>query len=206
MAQSFHKVAPFMFGEKLRPVADFLPRVMIHIDGVDMDLATTYIMDSIIHFARETKILSETVCIDLEPCRASYKIHTKRRRSELLFAKLFINGHMQNTDEFAYRVDGDTLYTPEIPPCGDYMMELTFATVPDRDTLEVPDIFYEDWVEAIVALTLSKLYLLTDNEWYNPQAAASQLQIYQQQVNRAMIVRITRHKPLRMRLKNKRRF
>lgn len=195
-----------LFGEKTRPVSDFLPRVMIHIDGVDVDLATSLIMDAIIHFARDSKVLSETVCIGLDPCIDSYKIHTRARILEVLSARLFVDGEMVNTDEFAYRIEGDTLYTPKVPACGHHMMELTFSTAPLRDSLEVPEVLYEDWIEAIVALALYKLYLMTDNEWHNPTQAAIQMRNYEQILKRARVTRITRHKPLRVRLKNLRRL
>lgn len=195
-----------LYGEKTRPVADFLPRVLIHIDGIDVDLATTYIMDSIIHFAREAKVLTERMCIDLDPCLDSYKVHTKHRILEVMLARLFVDGVQRSTKEFDFRIEGDTLYTPMVGTCGHHMLELTFVVAPERDSLEVPDIFYEDWVEPIVALTLSKLYLLTDNEWYNPQASANQQVLYQQLVRRAHFSRISRHKPFQMRLDNKRRL
>ena len=31
-----------MFGQKTRPIADFLPRILSHIDGVDTDMVSTY--------------------------------------------------------------------------------------------------------------------------------------------------------------------
>ena len=195
-----------MFGEKTRPVSDFIPRVMIHIDGVDTDLVATYIMDAIIQFSRESKILTETVCIDLDPCVHSYKVHTKHRIQEVAFARLFVNGYMVNTDDIFYRLEGDTLYVGDTPACGSRLMELTLVVSPARDSLDVPDVFYEDWAEAVVALTLTKLYLLTDNEWYDVQAASNQQALYTRLLRRAIISRVTRHKPLRMRLKNKRRL
>ena len=196
-----------MFGQKTRPIADFLPRILSHIDGVDADMVSTYTMDSIIQFLRDTKILKEVVCLELDPCTPSYKLHTNNRITEVMSVRFFSDDTYQlppNTVD--YRVQDDTLYVGTIPPCHKLSAEIELAVAPSRDSEEVPEFIYEDWVDAITALTLSKLYLLTDNEWYNPQAANNQTTLYSQLVRQARFTNITKHKPFQMRLANKRRF
>lgn len=194
-----------MFGQKTRPITDFLPRILSHIDGIDTDMVATYTMDSIIQFLRDTKVLTEIVCINLEPCKNSYKLNTKYRKTEVMSVRFFVNGREHPTHRFSYRIDGDTLYIDDIKACSmDLSVEIEFTVAPSRDSETVPEFIYEDWVDAITTLTLSKLYLLTDNEWYNPQAANNQVTLYQQLVRQARFTKVTKYKAFQMRLSNRR--
>lgn len=195
-----------MFVTKTRPITDFLPRVLAHIDGIDTDMVATYLMDAIIQFLRDTKIMTEVVCITLDSCINSYKLHTNNHISEILSVRFFSSGNQLPPKSVEYRVQDDTLYVTIYPSSFKITAEVEVAVAPFRDSSEVPDFLYEEWVEAITALTLSKLYLITDNEWYNPQAANNQMVQYQQLVRQARFTNITKHKPFNMRLSNKRRF
>lgn len=196
-----------MFGQKTRPVADFLPRILAHIDGIDTDMVSTYTMDSIIQFLRDTKLLTELVCLELDPCISSYKLHTNNRITEVMSVRFFSDNNYQlPPNTINYRIQDDILYVGTIPPCYKLTTEIELAVAPSRDSEEVPEFIYEDWVDAITALTLSKLYLLTDNEWYNPQAANNQTTLYSQLVRQARFTNITKHKPFQMRLANRRKI
>lgn len=193
-----------LFGQPTKPISDFLPRLLAHIDGVDVDMATTYLMDAAIQFARESRVLREILCVELVPCQTSYRVETKWRTAEVLTARLFSCGHQIPMDGFTYHVEDGVLYTREVKPREKLLLELEFATTPRRDEMLVPAFFYEDWVEAVVALALSRLYLQTDNQWYNQGAANTQMQIYQQALRAARFSRITKHKAFSMRLRNQR--
>lgn len=196
-----------MFGQKTRPITDFLPRILSHIDGVDTDMVSTYTMDSVIQFLRDTKILKEIVCLELDPCIPSYKLHTNNRITEVMSVRFFSdNTYQLPPNSVDYRIQDDTLYLGTIPPCHKLSVEIELAVAPSRDSEEVPEFIYEDWVDAITALTLSKLYLLTDNEWYNPQAANNQTTLYSHLVRQARFTNITKHKPFQMRLANLRKY
>ena len=195
-----------LFGDNTRPISDFLPRVLAHIDGVDVDMAGTYAMDAVIQFLRDTKTLKEIVCFKLVECVNSYKINTKNRITEVLSVRIFIDGSLQPSHFYQFRIEDSTFYIDDIPFCASSVdVEIEVAVAPYRDSDCVPDFVYEDWSDAITALTLAKLYLLTDNEWYNPQAANNQMLIYQQLVRQARFTNITKHKPFNMRLSNIRR-
>lgn len=196
-----------LFGEKLRPLSDFLPRVLSHIDGIDVDMVATYTMDSIIQFIRDTKLLTEVICIDLKDCVHSYKLNTTRRIMEVISVRFVVNGQQRPSYQFKYRIEGDVFYLDNLPSCAlDARVEIELAVNLPRDCDEVPDVIYEEWVDAVTALTLTKLYLLTDNDWYNPQAAGNQQGLYQQLVKQARFSTVTKHRPLVMRLVNKRRL
>ena len=79
-------------------------------------------------------------------------------------------------------------------------IEVELSVVPERDSDEVPAVIYEDWVEPVVAYALARLYRQVENQWYNNPAAEEQLRIYQEFVRKANINRVTKNKPLQMRL------
>lgn len=196
-----------LFGTKLRPLSDFLPRILSHIDGVDIDMVATYTMDAIIQFLRDTKIMTEIICFDLDECTTSYKLNTANRITEILSVRFFINGQQRPNRHFQFRISDNTFYLDSVLSCAyQASVEVEVAVAPPRDSDEVPDVLYEEWIDAITALTLSKLYLLTDNEWYNPQAANNQTVLYQQLVRQARFTKMTKHKPFNMRLANQRRL
>lgn len=196
-----------LFRNEKRDIKDFLPRVLVHIDGIDTDMVSSYVMDSVIQFIRDSKIPTEIVCLKLDACVDSYKLHIDDRILEVIAARFFsgsrqISGHKQ-----WYYVDGDVLYIENIQVCNlADRVELELLVAPYRDSNKVPDVIYEEWVDAITALTLSKLYLMTDNNWYNPAAANNQASIYQQLVRQARFSRVTKHKAFNMRLSNMRRL
>lgn len=196
-----------LHGIKKIPLSAFLPRILIHIDGIDNDIVSTYTMDAIIQFLRDTKLQSEISCIRFQECVMSYAIPTTGYMTEVLSVRFFVNGQQMPNHKFPYRIENNTLYLEGLPAC---LMtahaEVELATVPRRDDTEVAEFIYEEWVDAITALTLSKLYLLTDNEWYNPQAANNQHSIYQQLVRQARFTKVTKNKPFQMRLASKRRL
>lgn len=195
-----------LFGQKTRPISDFVPRVLAHIDGIDTDMVSSYLMDSVIQFLRDTHLLTEIVCVNLEPCVSSYKVNTNHRITEVIGIRVFVDDRQIPNHKFDMRLVGDVLYTEEVPAYRDYRIEIEVATAPSRDSDLVPDFIYEDWVDAIVSLTLSKLYLLSDNEWYNQSLANTQLALYQQAVRSARFHRVTKGKPFQMRLSNQRRL
>lgn len=196
-----------LFGTKMRPISDFLPRILSHIDGIDADMVATYTMDAVLQFLRDTKIMTEIICFPLEECVNSYKLRTVNRITEVLSVRFIINNRQRPAHQFQYRIDNGVFYLEDLPYCAHQAsVEVEVAVAPFRDSEEVPEVLYEEWADAITALTLSNLYLLTDNEWYNPQAANNNLTKYQQLARQARFTRITKHKPLFMRLTYKRRL
>lgn len=193
-----------MFGQKTRPVEDFLPRILAHVDGVDVDMAKAFVVDSAIQFCRDTGVLRELLCLKLDPCRQSYKLHTRYRIIQIHSVRFFSNGMRVHQHATAYYVQDDTFYTTHTSPYANLTAEVELVVAPARDSDSLPDFLYEDWADAVSALTLSKLYLLTDNAWYDPQAANNQISLYNQLVRQARFTKITKHRPFQMRLVNRR--
>lgn len=195
-----------LFGQETRPIADFLPRILAHIDGVDEEMVAILAMDAVIQFVRDSQILSEVVCVTLEPCIESYKLHTRLRPYEVLALRVLSHGYEIPLHESAVAVDRDfkTLYAQPNYCTGDNQVEVEFSVVPERDSEDVPAVIYEDWVEPVVAYTLARLHSQPDNQWYNVGEADRQMRLYQEFVRKARINRISRGRPLQMRLAGRR--
>ena len=165
-----------LFGQETRPVTDFLPRIRAHVEGADEEMLQVLAMDAIIQFVRDSQIFSEIVCVTVEPCIDSYKLRTRLRPYEVLALRIFQHGQQIS------------------------FHDLELSVVPERDSDEVPAVIYEDWVEPVVAYALARLYRQVENQWYNNPAAEEQLRIYQEFVRKANVNRVTKNKPLQMRL------
>lgn len=65
--------------------------------------------------------------------------------------------------------------------------ELTFlvATMPSRSALEVDEVLYEDWAEAIVAGARARLHAVPDTPFSSDSASLTQQREYTQRVSRA---------------------
>lgn len=191
-----------LFGQETRPVTDFLPRIRAHVEGADEEMLQVLAMDAIIQFVRDSQILSEIICVTVEPCIDSYKLHTRLRPYEVLVLRIFQHGRQISFHDFPAWVERDfkTLYIDQQVCQPGMQIEVELSVVPVRDSDEVPAVIYEDWVEPVVAYALARLYRQVENQWYNNPAAEEQLRIYQEFVRKANINRVTKNKPLQMRL------
>lgn len=191
-----------LFGQETRPVTDFLPRIRAHVEGADEEMLQVLAMDAIIQFVRDSQILSEIICVTVEPCIDSYKLHTRLRPYEVLALRIFQHGRQISFHDFPAWVERDfkTLYIDQQVCQPGMQVEVELSVVPERDSDEVPAVIYEDWVEPVVAYALARLYRQVENQWYNNPAAEEQLLIYQEFVRKANINRVTKNKPLQMRL------
>ena len=82
-------------------------------------------------------------------------------------------------------------------------IEVEYTVVPKRDSELVYDVLYEDWLEAIVHLALSRLYRLTDMEWVDFGIANVHQQEYEKILRASRFHTITKHKGLHLRLRPK---
>lgn len=195
-----------IFDTKLIPISVFTPRVKIHIEEIDDGLVEAFLSDAIIKFLRDTKIFTETFCIPLDACKNSYKIVSAFPITEIQSVIFHSNGSRINTDKILYRIYANTLYVENLPPfVGNLTADVKAILTIPRDSDEIPEFLFEEWLEPILALTLSKLYLITDNEWYNRPAAETQMSLYERYIKQVNFSKITKYKPLHITLSNKRR-
>ena len=189
---------------KFVPISEFVPYIRTAIDGIDEDMALVYIANAIIEFCKDSRILKYTQCIELQPCVDSYILDVPFGRvSEIISVTAQTLGCYARDVSIANSVyvDGNVLYIDDMPATGAMQdVTITVSLVPRRDSTDVPEVLYEDWVMAVAHAALSSLYLLTDAKWYNPNAAQTNSALYRQFLSRARVKSITAHKPLQPKL------
>ena len=195
-----------LYGEKFVDVDKFLPRIQSSIDGIDTDMAISYIMDAVIQFCRESQLIRRVKCINLECCTTSYplEVSPNERLSELMAVRVFSNG-CASEQEVNYYIDNDVLYVHETPHMNGLTLEVEYTVVPKRDNTVIPEVIYEDWVNAVTHLAFSWLYSLGDMEWANLTVADYHARQYQTYLRQARFHNSTKHKPIKMKLRPHRR-
>lgn len=195
-----------LYGEKFVDVDKFLPRIQSSIDGIDTDMAISYIMDAVIQFCRESQLIRRVKCINLECCTTSYQLEVSpnERLSELMAVRVFSNG-CASEQEVNYYIDNDVLYVHETPHMNGLTLEVEYTVVPKRDSTVIPEVIYEDWVNTVTHLAFSWLYSLGDMEWANLTVADYHARQYQTYLRQARFHTITKHKPIKMKLRPHRR-
>lgn len=195
-----------LYGEKFVDVDKFLPRIQSSIDGIDTDMAISYIMDAVIQFCRESQLIRRVKCINLACCTTSYPIEVSpnERLSELMAVRVFSNG-CASEQEVNYYIANDVLYVHETPHMNGLTLEVEYTVVPKRDSTTIPEVIYEDWVNAVTHLAFSWLYSLGDMEWANLTVADYHARQYQTYLRQARFHTITKHKPIKMKLRPHRR-
>lgn len=195
-----------LYGEKFVDVDKFLPRIQSSIDGIDTDMAISYIMDAVIQFCRESQLIRRVKCINLESCTTSYplEVSPNERLSELMAVRVFSNG-CASEQEVNYYINNDVLYVHETPHMNGLTLEVEYTVVPKRDSTVIPEVIYEDWVNAVTHLAVSWLYSLGDMEWANLTVADYHARQYQTYLRQARFHTVTKHKPIKMKLRPHRR-
>lgn len=187
-------------------VRQFIPRIQAALSGIDVEMAAQFIVDAAISFAKDTRVLQDTISITLVCGQDSYRLDTPYTISEVISVRGFSDNTcgiftLPDSDLNAY-VDGGVLYVSPTPQAADSEreMEVVVAMVPKRNASTLPEVLYEEWAEAITFLALSKLYLLADASWYNLGASRENHAWYKQHMITAKMSNITKHKPLSIRL------
>ena len=195
-----------LYGNPERPLADFLPRLQATLGVVDSDMAMSYLMDAVVQFCRESRLIRRVECIPLDKCTFSYRIKQldkNERMSEVVDIRLFDDGCAKHHSNLKYYVTDNAIYFEDLPTCHKGTIEVEYTVVPKRDSELVYDVLYEDWLEAIVHLALSRLYRLTDMEWVDFGIANFHQQEYEKILKASRFHLLTKHKGLHLRLRPK---
>ncbi len=101
-----------------------------------------------------------------------------------------------------YTLSGVTV-TLEDELSEDDEIKVTLYLTPERDATELPDILYNDWLEAISAGVRSRLMLMPEKPWSNPNMVMIHAQTYQHQTGQALLLARKKNvrEPMRMQLR-----
>ena len=187
-------------------ISALLPKIQAALDGIDPNLASEYLMAAAIDFARDSRIMRMTHCIDIIPCVTSYRLNTATYRiSEIAKISLSSKNCLanQNIANLSYTA-GSTLYLDEeLCQNSDSQVILETVVMPKRGGDTIPEDLYEDWEPAIVSGALASLYLMSGATWGNKGLADRHDKDFSLHIKRARFLRIVRNKPITMRLSTK---
>ena len=79
------------------------------------------------------------------------------------------------------------MITFESDLAADDEVEITLFLAPARDAEDLPDILYDDWLEGIAAGARATLMRMPGKDWYNPQAAMMEHQLFAHYIGQATI-------------------
>lgn len=187
-------------------ISELLPKIQASLEGIDPNLASEYLMTAAIDFARDTRIMRMTHCIDIVPCVTSYRLDTSIYRiSEI--ASINISGptcldniNIANLSHTA----GSTLYLDgSLCQNSNTTVVVETVVVPKRNADNIPEDLYEDWEPAIVSGALASLYLMAGATWGNKGLADRHDRDFSLHIKRARFLRIARSKPISIRLSPK---
>lgn len=187
-------------------ISALLPKIQAALDGIDPNLASEYLMSAAIDFARDSRIMRMTHCIDIIPCVTSYHLDTSIYRiSEI--ASVSLSGKTcrddQNIANYSHTA-GSTLYLDdELCQNSDSQVILETVVVPKRGGDTIPEDLYEDWEPAIISGALASLYLMSGATWGNKGLADRHDRDFSLHIKRARFLRIARSKPVSIRLSPK---
>lgn len=188
-------------------ISNLLPKVQAALEGIDQNLAAEYLMDAAIKFAKESRIMRKTICIDVLPCVTSYRLDVAPYRiSELRAATYETNCSFGVSDATALvHLEGSTLYLEDNPQWGSQTkMTLELVVTPKRGSDVIPEDLYEEWEPAIVHGALASLYLMSGATWGNKGLADRHAALFLEEQKSARFANTTRHRPVAMRLSPKR--
>lgn len=176
---------------------DALSRVMPHVPGCSYPMAERAIHDAAEDFCETTRVLTETVLLDLVPGQATYSVAPADPDSrvfdiamcvlderEKVFAMAGDAGRMDDGRVVGYGLAGNTLQvfaTPAKPGLLRVRTVLTCAV----GTEDLPA-GLQHWREAVAYGALYRLLSAPGQDWTNPAAAQSFWSMYQSQVNDAI--------------------
>jgi hypothetical protein len=173
-----------------------MPNVM----GCPIPIAEQAILDSADELCRESRILRETIQIDLIPGQADYALTPATVGAfsvEALFARIgtkdplepitpdLANGLADLATDPVYieQVDSETLRLHPAPRTAETMTVTLVLSVESTSTT-VPSIL-DRWRDGVVAGALARLFVINGQPWSNPQMAAAKRQVFDSALNGA---------------------
>lgn len=181
---------------KFKHIQTLAPKLLLAIDGLDEDIACSFLMDSAVQCMRDTQAIRQTLCIELKPPATAYPLKTPLPIYEVLSI----------TSPIPCEVHGDVLYVQDMcntptPPCkqgGFIYVTVSLVCLVDDD--KIPDELYEKYGQAIIHKALSQLFLMYGKSWYNIPLAREHERLYKDFVKKSRVHRVTKHNPLVIKL------
>lgn len=181
---------------------DFLPYIQPQAPNAPAEMAAHYVRLAAIQFCRETQLLKERLCVDLQEGVHDYCLELDgcdlnivsltnvcmRGRQGAALRSMPCGTDNVSGCAYFYTHPHDLVVWPA--PSSDEPGGLCADAVlaPGQDACELPRRLYDDFAEVIGDGAASKLLLIKGADWYDPQAAGIYLKRFMNGVRRAKVL------------------
>lgn len=187
------------------PLSYFADEVVVATEGIEIDMAESYIRNAIIDFCTRTQVLRRTFEITLE-CGADEYLIDLNEDERLVSLKGSCSGYeLLRSAPCGTNCYGRSMWF--VPP--QYLMispkptgsggklTITTSVAPNQDCCEVDRLLYDKYREVIINGALARLHLVKSAKWYDPNLAVVFSREYQRgiaQANSERLMGVARNK------------
>lgn len=173
----------------MKPLTDFLPRMLPYLPGCSEPLAVQTLLDSAIDFCEQSEVLRE----DLDPIITlvgvnNYELDAPSQQQVARVISVQLDGSWLQDfpvdypdkpidmagrpTHFSTTRNGSTLELKLFPqPDAAYEIKVSVATRPLRTATQVEDDLFNLWVEPVVAGAISRVKAIPNQPFTDPQGA-----------------------------------
>lgn len=194
---------------------DFLPYIQPQAPNAPAEMAAHYVRLAAIQFCRQTQILKERVCVDVQEGVHDYCLELEDcDLNTVSLANVCVGGRPYTATRtmpcdagqglaatYFYQHPHDLLIWPA-PSCDEKAALCADVVVaPGQDACDLPRRLYDDFAEVLGDGGASKLLLVKGADWYDPQAAGIYLKRFMNGVRaaKALASRGSVNQPIYMR-------
>lgn len=182
-----------------RDFADFLPVVTLSAN-IDHEIATYFVRDAAIALCERSKILRQTIEVELQPCVDNPIIEPWCPDLRIVYIHQ-VCGRTITTKEpccnwgpcTVFYDGGSTLWLNPAPSNTENLRPLpvTVSVAPTREACALPEILYERYKETIEAGAMAKLHRVFGTPFYDLTASREQKALFDAGVAAAGLDRLT---------------
>lgn len=180
------------------PVDEFAAQVGPFVEGAANVFVRRFVADTVIDIVQKTQCLTSEICFTLHPHRNEYEIPVADGLEVEMVRSAYVDGwllHPLTTDELVRRFmpmdwqdsDGLPLYYSfekknrflvAPTPMHHYQVKVVAAINVERGAENIPEVFYTDYLDAVVFGTLARLYRMAGQSFTNHNLAVQYDQRY----------------------------
>lgn len=164
-------------------ITNFVPDIAISVLGCPKPIIEHYVVDVIRDFASKTFIYHSWIDLSVSSGTKEYTLSAPANTEIVDVIRALYDD--SDTNEFTdYYFIANTFWIT-YEPTDDFDLDVLVGLRPVRTVTEVDDIFYNDWLETIVAGTLWKLCSMNKKDWSDPVKAQEAMLEYFVGLNKA---------------------
>ena len=195
----------FLFGAAVKPVSDFIPRVMPYLPGCPVPMAAQAIVDAAIQFCESSMAVRQHLDpIVLVPGQRTYDLDTPLQQEVARVMRAAVDGAEISLTPLAFAPMGtpsqgrpfsltvtrlDSYPEIQLAPIPDasYTLTVDAALRPTRTATNLADDLWTLWLDAIVAGAVSAVQRIPSQPFSDPTGAAQRHAEFRSHISRARV-------------------